>query len=52
MSTLSPSNMQEPGAMCTGLARKKSGQSPSEMAQGPQETMKKLTPMPDLLPIP
>ena len=42
--------MQEPGVMCAGLAWKKSGQFLPEMAQEPEETMKKLTPVPDVLP--
>ena len=50
MSTLSPPDLQQPGVVSTRLARDGSGQTTRKVAHRPEKTMKKLTPVPDLLP--
>ena len=50
MSALSPADKQEPGVMRTRLTWDESGQTTRKVAQRPEKTMKKPTPVPDLLP--
>ena len=50
MSTLSPTHMHQPGVVSTRLTRNEPNKATKKMAQSPEEAMKKLTPVPNLLP--